>query len=153
MLNPHTDCEGAFKVGDTIIDKPYVRITNRHEPQKKFEYVIEALSRIGSDVPAATLVIPGPFTPHTPKLIAVAEELGLEERVLFLGQISEADLQRLYREAAVYCYPAPEADLGMGVIEAMAWGVPVVAWDDACPPVTALDGETAVLVEPDNAVA
>ena len=147
-LNPHTAYEGAFKLADTIIDKPFVLITNRHEPQKKFEYVIEALSRIGGDVPAATLVIPGPFTPHTPKLIALAEELGIEERVLFLGQISEADLQRLYREAAVYCYPAPEEDFGMGVIEAMAWGVPVVAWNYAGPTVTVLDEETGFLAEP-----
>ncbi|MFQ5922273.1 MAG: glycosyltransferase family 4 protein [Anaerolineales bacterium] len=149
-LNPHTSYEGAFKLGDTIIDKPFVLITNRHEPQKKFEYVIEVLSKIGSDVPAATLVIPGPFTPHTPKLITLAEELGIEERVLFLGQISEADLQRLYREAAVYCYPAPEEDFGMGVIEAMAWGVPVVAWNFAGPTVTVIDGETGFLAEPYN---
>ncbi|MCH8831326.1 MAG: glycosyltransferase family 4 protein [Chloroflexi bacterium] len=149
-LNPHTAYEGAFKLGDTIIDKPVVLITNRHEPQKKFEYVIEAISQIGGDVPAASLVIPGPFTPHTPKLIALAEELGIEERVLFLGQISEADLQRLYREAAVYCYPAPEEDFGMGVIEAMAWGIPIVAWNNAGPTVTVLDGETGFLVEPRN---
>ena len=147
-LNPRTAYEGAFKLGDTIIDKPFVLITNRHEPQKKFEYVIEAISKIGGDVPAATLVIPGPFTPHTPKLIALAEELGIEERVLFLGQISEADLQRLYREAAVYCYPSPEEDFGMGVIEAMAWGVPVVAWNFAGPTVTVIDGETGFLAEP-----
>ena len=147
-LNPHTAYEGAFKLGDTIIDKPYVLITNRHEPQKKFEYVIEAISKIGSDVPAATLVIPGPFTPHTPILIDLAEKLGIEERVLFLGRISEADLQRLYREAAVYCYPAPEEDFGMGVIEAMAWGVPVVAWNYAGPTVTVLDGETGFLANP-----
>ncbi|MFQ5921690.1 MAG: glycosyltransferase family 4 protein [Anaerolineales bacterium] len=149
-LNPHTAYEGAFKLGDTIIDKPFVLITNRHEPQKKFEYVIEAISKIGSDVPTATLVIPGPFTPHTPKLIELAEELGIEERVLFLGQISEADLQRLYREAAVYCYPSPEEDFGMGVIESMAWGVPVVAWNYAGPTVTVIDGETGFLANPYN---
>ena len=152
-LSPHTAYEGAFKLGEAIIDKPFVLITNRHEPQKKFEYVIEALSQLGRDVPAATLVIPGPFTPHTPKLIALAEELGIEEHVLFLGQISEADLQRLYREAAVYCYPAPEEDFGMGVIEAMAWGVPVVAWNNAGPTVTVLDGETGFLAEPFNVQA
>jgi glycosyltransferase involved in cell wall biosynthesis len=94
------------------------------------------------------LVIPGPFTTHTPKLMELARALGTEDRVLFLGQISEADLQRLYREAAVYCYPAPEEDFGMGVIEAMAWGVPVVAWNYAGPTVTVVDGVTGYLAEP-----
>ena len=147
-LSPEFAFEGAFKLGDQVIDKPFVLITNRHEPQKKFEYVIEAMASIKPLIPGAMLVIPGPFTTHTPKLMELARALGTEDRVLFLGQISEADLQRLYREAAVYCYPAPEEDFGMGVIEAMAWGVPVVAWNYAGPTVTVVDGVTGYLAEP-----
>jgi len=147
-LSPESAFEGAFKLGDQVIEKPFVLITNRHEPQKKFEYVIEAMASIKPLIPGAMLVIPGPFTTHTPKLRGLARALGSEDRVLFLGQISEADLQRLYREAAVYCYPAPEEDFGMGVIEAMAWGVPVVAWNHAGPTVTVVDGVTGYLAEP-----
>ena len=36
----------------------------------------------------------------------------------------------------------------MGVIEAMAWGVPVVAWNHAGPTVTVVDGVTGYLAEP-----
>ena len=147
-LSPEFAFEGAFKLGDQVIEKPFVLITNRHEPQKKFEYVIEAMASIKPLIPGAMLVIPGPFTTHTPKLMELARALGTEDRVLFLGQISEADLQRLYREAAVYCYPAPEEDFGMGVIEAMAWGVPVVAWNHAGPTVTVVDGVTGYLAQP-----
>lgn len=147
-LNPHTAYVGSFEVGRFTVRKPYALITNRHEPQKKFEYVIEAMAQAAKAAPEATLVIPGPFTAHTPKLAALASHLGIGDKVLFLGQISEQDLQRLYREAAVYCYPAPEEDFGMGVIEAMAWGVPVVAWNHAGPTVTVTDGETGYLAEP-----
>jgi len=140
--------DGAFKLGDRIIDKPFVLITNRHEPQKRFEYVIEAMASIKPVVPGAMLVIPGPFTTHTPRLIELARALGTEDRVLFPGRISEADLQRLYREAAVYCYPSPEEDFGMGIIEAMAWGVPVVAWKHAGPTITVVDGVSGFLAEP-----
>lgn len=139
---------GSFALNGFEVAKPYILITNRHEPQKKFEYVIEALGLAHAFVPEASLVIPGPFTAHTPKLAALATRLGIEDRVLFLGQVREEELQRLYREAAVYCYPAPEEDFGMGVIEAMAWGVPVVAWDHAGPTVTVADGETGYLAEP-----
>jgi len=82
------------------------------------------------------------------KLIERAKNLGIEDTLFFLGQIPEHQLQRLYRDAAVYCYPAPEEDFGMGVLEAMAWGVPVVAWNNAGPTVTVVDGETGYLVEP-----
>ncbi len=40
----------------------------------------------------------------------------------------------------MYVYPAPEEDFGMGVIESMAKGVPVVAWNQAGPTVTIAPG-------------
>ena len=146
-LNPQAAYQGGFPIGEFTVRKPYVLITNRHDPQKMFEYVIQAMERVLREIPDASLVIPGPFTSHTPDLIALAEELDLSDKVLFLGQISEEDLQRLYREAAVYCYPAPEEDFGMGVIESMAWGVPVVAWNHAGPTVTVEHGQTGYLAE------
>src|SRR3989304_10511765 len=106
------------------------------------------MAQVSASALQASLVIPGPFTAHTPRLVELAKQLGIEQQVLFLGQIPEPELQRLYREAAVYCYPAPEEDFGMGVIEAMAWGIPVVAWNHAGPTVTVADGETGYLAEP-----
>jgi hypothetical protein len=38
----------------------------------------------------------------------------------------------------------------MGVIEAMAWAIPVVAWNYAGPTVTVLDGVTGFLAQPGN---
>jgi glycosyltransferase involved in cell wall biosynthesis len=147
---PQSAYQGYFKVRGHTITKPYVLITNRHEPQKKFESVIQAMAQVSASAPQASLVIPGPFTAHTPRLVELAKQLGIEQKVLFLGQIPEPELQRLYREAAVYCYPAPEEDFGMGVIEAMAWGIPVVAWNHAGPTTTVLDGVTGFLAQPGN---
>jgi glycosyltransferase involved in cell wall biosynthesis len=80
-------------------------------------------------------------------LKSLVSELGLEDAVLFLGPISEEELQSLYEGAAVYVYPAPEEDFGMGVIESMAKGVPVVAWNQAGPTVT-IAPDTGHLAEP-----
>ena len=74
-------------------------------------------------------------------------EQGLSDAVIFLGAIAEEELQKLYEGAAVYVYPAPEEDFGMGVIESMAKGVPVVAWNQAGPTVTVGPG-TGHLAEP-----
>jgi glycosyltransferase involved in cell wall biosynthesis len=97
--------------------------------------------------PKVQLLIPGPATTHTATLQALTRELKLTEAVLFLGAISEGELNRLYEGAAVYVYPAPEEDFGMGVIESMAKGVPVVAWNQAGPTVTVGQG-TGHLAEP-----
>jgi glycosyltransferase 2 family protein len=143
--------ESRFAGGLTIngypIRRPYVLLTNRHYPQKRFDLAIRAMAEVRQRHPRVQLVIPGPSTSHTATLKALAGELGLADAVLFLGPISEDELQSLYEGAAVYVYPAPEEDFGMGVIESMAKGVPVVAWNQAGPTVTVAP-RTGYLADP-----
>jgi glycosyltransferase involved in cell wall biosynthesis len=98
--------------------------------------------------PKVKLVIPGLFTTHTPELMELVRKLGLSKQVVFLGQVREGELQELYRQAAVYVYPAPQEDFGMGPLEAGAWGVATVAWHNAGPTVTIEDGKTGFLAKP-----
>jgi glycosyltransferase 2 family protein len=143
--------EARFSGGLTIngypIRRPYVLLTNRHYPQKRFDLAIKAIAKVRKRHPRVQLVIPGPFTAHTESLQALVAELDLGDAVVFLGPIAEDELQKLYEGAAVYVYPAPEEDFGMGVIESMAKGVPVVAWNQAGPTVTVGPG-TGHVAEP-----
>ncbi len=143
--------EGRFSGGLTIngypIRRPYVLLTNRHYPQKRFDLAIRAMLEVRKRNPRAQLVVPGPSTSHTDSLKTLVAELGLGDAVLLLGAITEDELQALYEGAAVYVYPAPEEDFGMGVIESMAKGIPVVAWNQAGPTVTVGPG-TGYLAEP-----
>ncbi len=138
---------GGLTINGYPIRRPYVLLTNRHYPQKRFDLAIRAIAAVRSKHPRVQLVIPGPPTAHTAELQALVTSLGLSDGVLFLATISEEELQRLYEGAAVYVYPAPEEDFGMGVIESMAKGVPVVAWNQAGPTVTVGAG-TGQLAEP-----
>lgn len=140
--------EGEFEVSGKKVKKPYLLITNRHEPQKRFDYVIRALKEVAADFPKASLVIPGPFTSHTAELQKLAGRLGLTGKVVWTGKIGEEELQRLYREAAVYCYPSPNEDFGLGPVEAGGWGVPTVAWNHGGPTVTVVNGKTGFLAKP-----
>src|SRR3989344_3878118 len=122
-----TAFHGQCHIGKFALNKPYILLTNRHDPQKKFEYAIEAMKLVKTRYPKVKLIIPGPFTRHTPQLLALVRKRRLSAHVLFLGQISESDLQRLYQHAAVYIYTAPQEDFGIGPLEAGAWAVPTVA--------------------------
>jgi glycosyltransferase involved in cell wall biosynthesis/uncharacterized membrane protein YbhN (UPF0104 family) len=143
--------ESRFTGGLTIngypVRRPYVLLTNRHYPQKRFDLAIRAIQEVRKVDPKVQLVIPGPATSHTAVLQALTSELKISDAVIFLGAITEDELNRLYEGAAVYVYPAPEEDFGMGVIESMAKGVPVVAWNQAGPTVTVGPG-TGHLAEP-----
>jgi glycosyltransferase involved in cell wall biosynthesis len=138
---------GGLTINGYPIRRPYVLLTNRHYPQKRFDLAIRAMREVRKRHPKVQLVIPGPSTSHTATLTTLVGELGLTDCVLFLGAITEGELEKLYGGAAVYVYPAPEEDFGMGVIESMAKGVPVVAWNQAGPTVTVGPG-TGHLAEP-----
>lgn len=137
-----------FVLNGKQIDMPYALITNRHDPQKRFDYVIKAMLQVIKQVPKATLVIPGPFTQYTPQLVQMTKDLKIDDRVVFTGQIREDELQQLYKYAQVYCYPSEQEDFGLGPLEAGGWAVPTVAWNVAGPTVTVEDGVTGFLVEP-----
>jgi len=141
---------GAIKINGYTITKPYILITNRHFPQKKFEYAIKAMPEILKRVAGVSLVITGNRTEYTKELDKLMRKLGLEGKVLLSGLVKEKDMQKLYQQAVVYAYTSPEEDFGMGVIEAMAAGVPVVAWDKGGPATTIIDRKTGYLVKPYN---
>jgi len=140
--------QGKLKIAGREITKPYCLITNRHDPQKRFDYVIEAFGKVLKTFPKASLIIPGPFTDHTAQLVKLTKKLKIESKVFFLGQIPEFELQKLYQYCTVYCYPSPEEDFGLGPLEAGGWGVPTVAWNHAGPTVTVKDEITGFLAKP-----
>jgi glycosyltransferase involved in cell wall biosynthesis len=115
---------------------------------KRFEFAIWSLKMIWKKKPNLSLVITGQETEYTDQLRYLVNGLGINNAVYFVGLVTERDLQRLYLEAALYVYPSPEEDFGMGIVEAMAAGVPVVAWNNGGPTVTVVDGETGFLIEP-----
>lgn len=136
--------QGDLVIGELMAPKPYVLVTNRHFAVKRFDYAIRALR----SMPEAHLVITGAFTSYTDEIRRLAASLGVADRVIFTGLVSDDVLSQLYSEAAVYVYPAPEEDYGMGIVEAMGHGVPVVAWRSAGPTSSVEPGVNGVLVEP-----
>lgn len=83
----------------------------------------------------------------------MVEELGLEDRVIFTGHVKDVD--RLYREKFdIAVHTSVEGEpFGLVLIEAMAYGVPVVASDGGAVPEIIEHGESGLLHEPGNADA
>jgi glycosyltransferase involved in cell wall biosynthesis len=139
---------GIVRTGEFRIRKPFILLTNRHYPMKRFEYALWALKAMLRSRRDLRLVITGQETEYTDQLRYLARGLGLERSVLFVGLVSESELASLYRQAAVYVYPSPEEDFGMGIVEAMGSGTPVVAWNNGGPSAIVADRESGYLVEP-----
>ncbi len=99
--------------------------------RKGIRYLIQALGQLPAHL-NARLVIVGQG-PERPALEALAQELGLEERVTFAGRLPDPELERLYAACDVFVLPAivdSSGDtemLGMVLLEAMRYRKPVVA--------------------------
>jgi len=139
---------GNVRANSHVVKKPYILLSNRHFPQKKFEYAIHSTSAILENGVKTSLIITGNCTRYTQELKMLAKKLKIDKNVIFTGYVTEKNLSKLYKNAAVYVYTSPEEDFGMGVIEAMGAGVPVVAWNNAGPSRTILNGKTGYLVKP-----
>jgi rhamnosyl/mannosyltransferase len=95
----------------------------RHVYYKGFEFLIRALR----ELPGSALALGGQG-PLTQQLAQVARQVGVADRVHFVGRIPEAELRAWYHACDVFCLPSVEPAEGFGIvqIEAMASGRPVV---------------------------
>ena len=128
--------------------KNYLLVTNRHFAQKRLEYAIFALNTLLTRYPNYRLIITGTKSLYTQRLISLSKELGIRKNIEFAGYVSQQKLNKLYKEAALYLYTAPEEDFGMGIIEAMSFGCPVVAWNNSGPSKSISHGVDGLLANP-----
>ncbi|CAM3320343.1 glycosyltransferase [Kibdelosporangium persicum] len=63
------------------------------------------------------------------KLTALAESLGVSDRVEFRGFVSDEELVRAYQRADLFCMPGTAELQSLATMEAMAAGLPVVVAD------------------------
>ena len=130
----------------TPADAPLLLGMGRLHEAKAHDVSLAALK----ELPEAFLWIAG-AGPEELKLKALAEALGVAERVRFLGW--RTDPSALYRAADVCVFPSRYEPLGNVVIQAWAHGLPVVAAESQGPKALIRDGEDGLLVPVDDAEA
>jgi glycosyltransferase involved in cell wall biosynthesis len=128
---------------DTPEGVPLLLGMGRLHVHKAHDVSLRALTRL----PDAFLWIAG-TGPLAAELKALAVDLGVAERVRFLGW--RDDPWALYRAADLCLFPSREEPLGNVVIQAWAYGLPVVAAEAVGPAALIRDGEDGRLVPVDD---
>jgi glycosyltransferase involved in cell wall biosynthesis len=120
---------------------------SRLTQQKGIDVAVEALSFLPDDV---LLVVLGEG-PERELLEQLALEHDVASRVVLPGRVP--DVAAWLGRASVYVQPARWEGFGLAVLEAMVCGLPVVATNVSSLPELVADGETGLLVPPDDAAA
>jgi glycosyltransferase involved in cell wall biosynthesis len=117
------------------------------EPRKNIPALITAFSRATKHLPAdVRLIVAGARGWMYDSIFKLAEDLGLVERVRFVGYIPAEDHAALYSAAAVFVYPSLYEGFGLPPLEAMACGTPVIASNASSLPEVV--GDAGLLVDP-----
>jgi glycosyltransferase involved in cell wall biosynthesis len=144
--DPDRDVRAELAIGP---DQPVVGVVATLRPQKALDVLLRAASRLREEFPAIRVLIVGDGEEQeAARLRRIASELDLQRTVTFLGDRTDVpDLVNIFDVAAL---SSDFEGTPLAVMEYMDASRPVVATRVGGVPDIVLEGETGLLVEPQN---
>lgn len=125
---------------------PYIFCPSRLETLKRQDLLIRAVPFLEESLFVVLAGVGGAASMYQ----ELAEELGIVDRVRFVGHISEEQKRRYYSNALAVFFAPYQEDLGYVTLEAMLASKPVITCADSGGPTEfVVDGETGFITEPD----
>ncbi len=93
--------------------------------QKGPDYFIETAKKVLEHEPKTKFVVAGSGD-MLPRMVNMAAELGIGDKVLFTGFLRGNDIDRAYKMASLYVMPSVSEPFGITPLEAMRNGTPVL---------------------------
>ena len=127
------DIDGAAVRRELGIGRDKVIIGNlaRLTPWKGQHHLLEAFARVARDPRTQLLLVGGPLfdsQAYEHRLRSRARELGLSDRVIFTGH--RDDVPQVLAAMDIFAYSSVEKDIcPLSLLQAMATGLPIVAFD------------------------
>lgn len=126
-------------------ESPTLLYLGRLKKYKRIDLIILALAELRDRGVACRLIVAGKGD-HRGALERQCQELGLSDRIVFPGFVSEEEKLGLLRSSWLHVLTSPKEGWGIIIIEAAACGTPSVASDSPGLRDSVIDGETGVLV-------
>lgn len=124
-------------------------LTEVNVERKKVKEIIKAFNLLKDEFPDLKLKIAGGTDDKGYLGVKqLVDKLNINDRVEFLGRISDSEKIKHYQNCKIYVQPTDFEGFGMAIAESMLCGAPVVTSPNgAVPEVT---GDLAVMVDPNN---
>ena len=128
-----------------LVERPFAFGLGNSLPYKNLPRLVHAFAQVAPDHPDLAFVFAGRGEGN-PALVRLAQQLGLSDRVLLAGQLSDEQIRACFAHALFFAFPSLIEGFGLPVLEAMASGCPVLTSN--CSSLAEIAGEDAVLVDP-----
>ncbi|MBU7585031.1 MAG: glycosyltransferase family 4 protein [Nostoc sp. TH1S01] len=126
---------------------PYILyVCSTHYPYKNLFKLFEAYHAIHNNFPHKLVIVGKSIARFTPQIKTKISELGLSEKIVLRENLSDTDLAIIYQNADLFVYPSLYEGFGIPPLEAMSYGIPVVASNVASIPEVC--GDAALYIEP-----
>lgn len=120
-------------------------------PRKGLLPLLSALSGIDRNLWRLTVVGGIDFDPaHTAQVRQAIAQLGLGEAVRFVGPCPDEDLVEILRTSHLFCMPYAYEGFGIGILEAMAFGLPAIGCRAGAAGETISHGTNGYLLAPND---
>ena len=116
--------------------------------RKGYADMIKSFALIAKDYPQWQIVFAGNGEVEQGK--ALATKLGIESQTVFLGWVNGVAKDKAFKEAAIFCLPSYAEGFPMAVLDAWAYGLPVITTPVGGIPDIAEDGKNMLLFNPGN---
>lgn len=132
------------------LPKRFVLNLGTIEPRKNVVRLIQAYASLVASAPRemsdVPLVVAGGRGWLADPIYARVQELGVQDRVRFVGYVPEVEKRLWYNAATCFCYPSLYEGFGLPPLEAMACGIPVITSSAASLPEVV--GDAGITVSP-----
>lgn len=131
------------------LDKNHILIGTaaRLIPTKGMHLMLEAAPGILMQHPKVIFMIAG-SGPEETRLRALAEQLGISDHVRFLGHVSH--MQDFFPALDIFILPSLTEGFGITILEAMSFGLPIIAASTGGIPELVNNGINGILVRPNS---
>jgi glycosyltransferase involved in cell wall biosynthesis len=141
-----TPPDSEFKRSLGLDGKPCVLFVGNLVPRKGLSFLLEAAKNVTKQVKDATFLVVGDG-PQKLGLQNQIKKLELTQNFLFMGNVKDNQLPKIYNAADLFVLPSIQEGQGIVLLEAQACGKPVVAFDIGGVNEAVLDGKTGLLAK------
>lgn len=135
-----TEEEEDFTTHFKKISAPYLLHVGVWEKRKNIPFLLKAFSQfLNTSNLNYQLVLAGAgnqrmFSDDTAAIESTIAELGLSEKVICTGYLSDKDLAKAYAGASLYVFPSYNEGFGIPILEAFSYHLPVLVANNSCLP-------------------